>query len=100
MPQYLLGEHNQIVAALFGYPYHAPSGGAKVNKIRWVPRDDSPGSAQLTIRATLDSTALRVTRVVSLGSSVVDLPQAGCWRLSLSWPGHSDRVYLAYQPRS
>lgn len=100
VPHYALGEHNRILAVLFGYPYHAPSGGsARTNKIRWVPRDDAPGDARLTIEATLANPAQRVARVVDLGSSIVDLPQAGCRRLSLSWPGHTDRVYLDYQPR-
>ncbi|MGW2346873.1 hypothetical protein [Streptomyces sp. NPDC001661] len=100
VPHYALGEHHRILAVLFGYPYHAPSGGsARTNKIRWVPRDDASGDVRLTIEATLASPAQRVTRVVDLGSSIVDLPQAGCWRLSLSWPGNTDRVYLDYRPQ-
>jgi hypothetical protein len=30
------------------------------------------------------------------GPSTIDLPEAGCWRLTLSWSGRKDSVDLAY----
>ena len=28
--------------------------------------------------------------------SIIDLPQPGCWRLSLTWPGKTDTIDLVY----
>jgi hypothetical protein len=30
------------------------------------------------------------------GPSIVNLPQAGCWRLTLAWSGQTDTLDLAY----
>jgi hypothetical protein len=41
----------------------------------------------------------RVVRVVQggPGPSIVDLPRAGCWRLSLRWAGRTDELDLQYR---
>jgi len=44
-----------------------------------------------------------VERVIAAGPgpSIVDLPQAGCWRLRLTWSGAIDTLDLVYRaPRS
>jgi len=30
------------------------------------------------------------------GPSIVDLPEAGCWKLDLTWGDHTDHLELAY----
>ena len=30
------------------------------------------------------------------GPSIIDLPAAGCWRMALTWSGHSDSIDLRY----
>jgi hypothetical protein len=39
-----------------------------------------------------------VTRVVvgGPGPSIIDLPAAGCWRVSLAWSGRTDTLDLQY----
>jgi hypothetical protein len=31
------------------------------------------------------------------GPSIINLPSAGCWRLSLTWSGHRDQLDLRYR---
>jgi hypothetical protein len=33
------------------------------------------------------------------GPSIINLPSAGCWRLTLRWSGRSDSLDLQYQRR-
>ncbi len=87
------GEHGAIVAIPFvALRVRQPAG--TNNKILWVAHDASPGPLHITAR--LDGRTVR--RSVDLGPSYVDLPAAGCWQLSLSWPGHTDSLRLAYRP--
>jgi hypothetical protein len=32
------------------------------------------------------------------GPSIIDLPAAGCWRMSLAWSGRTDQIDLTYRP--
>jgi hypothetical protein len=94
---HVMGVRGTIVAILSARrdALHAPSLPDQGNKILWVARQ--PG-APLTIRAVLDRTGRTAT--VSLpggtGPSLVNLPAADCWTLSLTWPGHRDQVQLRY----
>jgi hypothetical protein len=47
-----------------------------------------------------DGTSEPVRRTVAggPGPSIVDLPAAGCWRLALTWSGHTDTMDLVYRP--
>jgi hypothetical protein len=99
---YALGRAGRIVAILFGYPLRSPPGTQRNNKILWVSRTLPKAPAALWIRAQrLDGATevgAPVRRIVAggPGPSIVDLPEAGCWRLTLTWSGRTDALDLAY----
>jgi len=102
---HVVGARGEIVALVFGHPLSAPPLPGRSNKIRWVARPDaSPattlGDEPLRIEARLGDGDVTVTREVpgGPGSSVVDLPTPGCWRLRLTWAGHSDSLDIPYGP--
>jgi hypothetical protein len=98
-----LGASNRIVAIVFGYPLLSPPGKTRSNKILWVSRADVKPLSDLRIRAQRMAGARPIGPVVSRtvvggpGPSIVDLPAAGCWRLSLRWSGRTDTLDLAYR---
>lgn len=96
---HVLGDHGDIVAAMFGHPLAVTRPDGSSNKILWVSRTPAP-PGDLQIEATRDGTTAPVHRAVTggPGPSIIDLPQAGCWRLTLTWPGHTDTMALVYQP--
>ena len=93
---YVLGDNGDIAAILFVQPLAAPPSTHYNNKILWVSRVG--GGSSLRIRATLQDGSATTTRVVAggPGPSIVDLPAAGCWHLTLQWGGHTDTLDLAY----
>lgn len=95
---HVLGDGGGIVGVLFGQPLTANRTDGKSNKILWVPRDGSAGPGDLVIDATLDGAGETARRSVEggPGPSIIDLPRAGCWRLKLTWPGHTDTMDLSY----
>ncbi|MEU4778963.1 hypothetical protein [Micromonospora sp. NPDC023633] len=100
---HVLGARGEIVAVLFGHPLAQARKGRPTNKILWVARPGATPSGAtapqaLRITATLDGTGTRVTREVAggPGPSIVDIPQAGCWRLELRWSGRTDSMDLVY----
>ncbi|MFF9122656.1 hypothetical protein ACF09J_05035 [Streptomyces sp. NPDC014889] len=100
--RHIVGDNGEIAAVLFGYPYHAPAGNGRANKILWVAKESSGGQdspdAKLTIKATLTGSGQVVSRSVAggPGPSLIDMPKPGCWQFTLSWPGHTDRVDIEY----
>jgi hypothetical protein len=102
-PRHSIGRRGEIAAVLFGYPYHSPPVKDRNNKILWIARDAPtvPASdAELRVTARLEGEGRAVTRTVDggPGPSTIDLPEAGCWRLTLTWPGHRDSLDLVYEP--
>jgi hypothetical protein len=97
---YVQGARGDIVGVLFGWPLTSPPPRGRQNKILWVARV-SDGAEPLRITARLENSGLAVTRQVEggAGPSTIDLPAAGCWRFELTWSGHSDQLYIPYQPR-
>jgi hypothetical protein len=99
---HVLGRSGRIVAIAFGYPLRSPPSARRSNKILWVPRRTPGAAAAMWIRAQRMEGARRVgvpfIRVVpgGPGPSIVNLPQPGCWRLTLTWSGQSDTLDLAY----
>lgn len=90
---HVFGAHRAIVGILFGeLRAHQPAG--TNNKILWAARD---GYGNLQITARLEGSATTATRAVDLGPSIVDLPTAGCWRMTLTWSGHRDTIALRYR---
>ena len=95
---FVVGERGTILGVLFGQPFSAPPAPDRGNKILWVTRDPHP-AGPFTITAALGDTTTVVTREIpdGPGPSLVDLPAPGCWHLTLAWPGHTDRVTVAYR---
>ena len=99
-----LGASNRIVAIVFGNPLLSPPGKQRGNKILWVSRGPVQAMSDLRIRAQRMAGSHPVGPVVSRavvggpGPSIIDLPAAGCWRLSLRWSGRTDTLDLSYRP--
>jgi len=97
-----VGRRGRIAALVFGYPLQALPGPGRSNKILWVPRVRPPAGSKLRVSAQrmAGTTAVGrpVVRVVDPGPSTVDVPAAGCWRLSLTWPGGADQLDVEYVP--
>jgi hypothetical protein len=91
---HVIGSRGDIAAVLFGDPLAAPPLPDRGNKVLWVPRETPLTFTRLTITARQGDRT--VTRKVDLGPSYVDLPAAGCWRLTLTWAGHEDTLALSY----
>lgn len=99
---YDLGRDGRIAALVFGYPLLSPPGKDQTNKIFWVERHPSQRPTALWIHAQRMSgthaVGRTVTRVVAHGPgpSIINLPAAGCWRLTLTWSGRSDTLDVRY----
>jgi hypothetical protein len=98
---HVLGTHGRIVAILFGGTLHSPPSPDLRNKILWVAR--AGGAAPLRIDATHAGDGKRAQRRIAQGPgpSYVDLPNAGCWHLALSWGlagREKDSLDLVYAP--
>ena len=89
------GRRGDIVGVVFGDPLHAPALAGRGNKILWVAKT---WGAPLKIHATLNGSSLAVDREVAggTGPSLIDMPKAGCWTFTLSWPGHHDELAIPY----
>jgi hypothetical protein len=98
---YELGAHGRIVALLWAYPLLSPPPKTHNNKILWVS-EVAPGASPLVITAQKMVGAVRTGAPVERqvaggpGPSIINLPAAGCWRLSLQWSGHIDEMDLNY----
>ncbi len=93
---FVVGERGTILGVLFGQPFSSPAAPDRGNKILWVTRDPHP-AGPLTITAALDGAVTTLEVPEGPGPSLVDLPTPGCWRLTLAWPDHTDRVAVAYR---
>lgn len=90
---HVFGANGEIVGILFvELRAHQPQG--TNNKILWVAKN---GYGTLHITAHLEGSDTTATRTVNLGPSIIDLPAAGCWQMTLTWPGHSDTIAFRYQ---
>jgi hypothetical protein len=100
---HVVGRSGEIAALVFGYPLLAPPSPTRSNKILWVARVPVQGRSVLRIEAQRMAGARRVGQTVHRvveggpGPSIVDLPRAGCWRLTLSWSHNRDSLDLAYR---
>ena len=97
---HVAGRRGDIMAILFGGTLSAPPAPDRNNKILWVSRPEVVLGDPLVIVARRDGAAGEVRREVAggPGPSTVDLPEPGCWRLTLTWSGHSDTLDLTYVP--
>jgi hypothetical protein len=95
---HVLGKDKRIMAILFGAELFAPPAEDRSNKILWVSRERLEGFSDLRIHARRTTDGMIAERTVpgGPGPSIVDLPE-GCWRLKLSWSGHTDELELRYR---
>ena len=88
-----------VVAILFGQQLWSPPRQDVSNKVLWVWRP-VPGGAtgDVTMTAQLSGTSQVVTTGLPRpeGPSTVDLPAAGCWRITLNSPRGTDTIDLDY----
>ena len=97
-----IGRHGRIAAVVLGDPLLSPPGAQRSNKILWVSRQPAKPPSDLRIRAQRVEggrpVGEPVRRIVDggPGPSTINLPAAGCWRLSLRWSGRSDELALRY----
>ncbi|WP_433362722.1 hypothetical protein ACQPZX_30825 [Actinoplanes sp. CA-142083] len=95
---HVFGKSGDILGVIFGSPLKAPPAADRNNKILWVSRPPATVTGDLKISAKLDGTGETAERTVTggPGPSIIDLPKAGCWRLTLQWWGHTDTMDLTY----
>jgi hypothetical protein len=99
---YLLGRAGKIAAILWADPLRSPAPKDHSNKILWVSRAPSVPGSDLRISAQRMAGSRPVgapaaRRVMgSPGPSIINLPSAGCWRLTLRWSGRVDTLDLRY----
>lgn len=74
-----------------------------MNKVLWImklPRLGSPLSIEATpvdaSKPVIRSTFPADSSPGEIYPSYVNVPNAGCWRLTLRWAGHEDSVDLRY----
>lgn len=83
---FVTSKRGDTVGVLFGYPMTAPHDGQQDgrNKVLWV----SKTGLSMTVDAQLVGTS-QVVRLgdVSVGPSYVDVPQPGCWHMTLHLSG-------------
>jgi hypothetical protein len=103
--QQILGRSGDILAIPFADPLVSPPSSHYNNKILWVSRVAVKplGSLQIAAQRMVGTRNVGspVSRVVQggPGPSIINLPAAGCWRLSLHWSGRSDSLDVHYVPR-
>jgi hypothetical protein len=94
-----------VVAILFGGRLWSPPRKDVSNKVLWVWREEpgmasatagTGGALQMTARLAGTDTVVTTGLPRPAGPSTVDLPQPGCWRITLSWPGGTDTIDLDY----
>ncbi len=99
---HVVGRSGEIAAILFGDPLSSPPSTRHTNKILWVSRRASGFAPALTISAQRMDGARLVGAPVQRqveggpGPSIIDLPDPGCWRLSLGWGDRTDELDLDY----
>ena len=87
---YAVGSKGAIGAVIFGWPLKSPPLPSRSNKILWVPRHYAKTIAPFWIRLQLmrgnQAVGAPIRKIISTGPgpSIVDVPAAGCWRLTLT----------------
>ncbi len=99
---HVLGTHGRIVAILFG-GLEAPPTKDSGNKVLWVAKDpvkplsDLKISARRIVKGRAVGHTVRRTVVGGPGPSGIEMPVAGCWRMTLKWSGRTDSLELRYR---
>jgi hypothetical protein len=99
---FVLASNGEIGAIVWGATLFSPPPRTHNNKILWVsrrlgvPGSDLRISARRLVGSIPEGPAVRRTVPGGPGPSIINLPAAGCWRLSLRWSGRSDTLDLRY----
>ena len=97
---HVLSRSGAVVAILFGYPLASPPREGINNKILWVHRDGPTPAVEIGAQRMDGTTPVGepVERRLDGGfaPSIVDLPDAGCWRLMLTYGDATDSIDLVY----
>jgi hypothetical protein len=98
---HVMSKSGQVVAIILGDPLSSPPSAGHSNKILWVATDawTSPTaeiSAQRMVGATRVGSPVERPLDGGLGPSIIDLPDAGCWRLTLTLTERTDTLDLEY----
>ena len=102
---YEISNGGLMVAVLFNNPLTAAPSQEPTNKVLWVSKpteaegtSSDPHFNDLQIDAHLAGSQLTVQRQLDggPGPSHFDMPQAGCWHLTMRWSGHHDTMDLYY----
>lgn len=100
---HVVGSAGRIAAILFGYPLLSPPSRVRANKILWVAQATPNPGSRLQISAQRMDGVRKVGPPVARrvgggpGPSIINLPAAGCWRFTLRWSDHTDRLDLDYR---
>jgi hypothetical protein len=99
-----IGAKGDAVAFLFGAPLRAGNPTNPSNKILWIMRKPRDGSPLLVTARPIDSARPLVraswppdSSPGEIYPSYVNVPSAGCWRVTVRWAGHVDRLDLSYR---
>jgi hypothetical protein len=100
---YAVSGKSSVVAVLFGYPLRAGVPRGRSNKILWIVRYPRKGTPLRIHAAPLAGSAHAVSSLWPADSSpgeiypsLDNVPDAGCWRFTLRWNGHTDTIALRY----
>jgi hypothetical protein len=98
-----LSTHGDVAALVFGYPLRAGNPSGRQNKVLWIMRLSRRGlPLHITARPlhsshpVVNETAPADSSPGQIYPSYVNVPKAGCWRISLRWAGHTDEIALRY----
>jgi hypothetical protein len=101
---YRLGRAGRIAAILWADPLRSPAAQDHNNKILWVSHAPPTPGSDLRISAQRMAGSTPLGRPVARsvmggpGPSIINLPAAGCWRLTLRWSHTTDVLDLRYVP--
>jgi hypothetical protein len=97
---HVMSRSGDIVAILFGYPLSSPPRAQVNNKILWVLRAGLATRVAISAQRLAGATPMGgpVARRLDegFGPSIIDLPNAGCWRLTLAFGDRTDTIDLEY----
>ena len=93
---HVFGADDRIVAVPFAGTLVATGQSAPRNKVLLVARESIQQVTPVTIDAMLDGQGDVVHREREIGPGSLDMPTAGCWRMTLTWGDQSDVIELEY----
>jgi hypothetical protein len=105
---YGVARNGTVVAVVFGFPLRAGTPTDPANKVLWImklPRRGSPlritasplRGGSRGARARVHSSWPADSGPGEIYPSNVNVPHAGCWRVTVRWAHHSDTIDLPYR---